>query len=80
MAVKVNMPVILNTSFAAVTTLIVIITLYIFNVIYEVQPSPFLDEIFHIPQAEKYCKGLFREVSGINYCILMLYSLMPLDP
>jgi hypothetical protein len=83
MAVKVNMPVILNASFAAVTTittLLVVITLYIFNVIYEVQPSPFLDEIFHIPQAEKYCKGLFREVSGIAYRILMLYSLMPFDP
>lgn len=51
---------------ATVTALLVIVTLYIFNVIYEVQPLPFLDEIFHIPQAEKYCRGLFREVSMVH--------------
>ena len=48
---------------AAVTMLFVSVTLYIFNVIYKVQPLPFLDEIFHIPQAEKYCSGHFSEVS-----------------
>jgi alpha-1,2-glucosyltransferase len=63
------MPIILNTSFAAVATvtaLLVVVTLYIFNVVYEVQPLPFLDEIFHIPQAEKYCRGLFTEVSTMH--------------
>jgi hypothetical protein len=56
----------LNASFAApaaVYTLFALVTLCIFNIVYEVQPVPFLDEIFHIPQAEKYCRGLFREVS-----------------
>jgi hypothetical protein len=51
---------------ATVTTLLVIVTVYIFNTVYEVQPLPFLDEIFHIPQAEKYCRGLFREVSSVS--------------
>ncbi|KAK5988111.1 Dol-P-Glc:Glc(2)Man(9)GlcNAc(2)-PP-Dol alpha-1,2-glucosyltransferase [Cladobotryum mycophilum] len=27
----------------------------------EVVPEPYLDEIFHIPQAQKYCKGKFLE-------------------
>jgi hypothetical protein len=48
---------------ATVTILLVSVTLYIFSVICEVQPLPFLDEIFHVPQAEKYCRGLFSEVS-----------------
>ena len=25
-------------------------------------PEPYMDEIFHIPQAQKYCQGKFREV------------------
>lgn len=24
-------------------------------------PEPYMDEIFHIPQAQKYCKGSFKE-------------------
>jgi hypothetical protein len=63
---KGNLHTFLNASFAAlaaVCVLFALITLCIFNMVYEVQPLPFLDEIFHIPQAEKYCRGLFREVS-----------------
>ncbi len=26
-------------------------------------PEPYMDEIFHIPQAQKYCTGNFRDVS-----------------
>ncbi|KAK8751610.1 hypothetical protein OTU49_009469 [Cherax quadricarinatus] len=32
-----------------------------FVVVYTVQPTPFIDEIFHIPQAQKYCEGSFLE-------------------
>jgi hypothetical protein len=63
---KGNLPTFLNASFAApaaVYVLLALATLCIFNMVYAVQPLPFLDEIFHIPQAEKYCRGLFREVS-----------------
>ncbi|KAL7638230.1 UNVERIFIED_CONTAM: hypothetical protein RMT77_010794 [Armadillidium vulgare] len=30
-----------------------------FVAVYTVQPQPFIDEIFHIPQAQKYCQGNF---------------------
>ncbi|XP_066995277.1 dol-P-Glc:Glc(2)Man(9)GlcNAc(2)-PP-Dol alpha-1,2-glucosyltransferase [Anabrus simplex] len=33
----------------------------IFSLIYAVQPTPYLDEAFHVPQANNYCKGLFKE-------------------
>jgi len=26
------------------------------------QPTAYMDEIFHIPQAQKYCNGSFEEV------------------
>jgi hypothetical protein len=63
---KGNLHTFLNASFAApaaIYVLLALATLCVFNMIYTVQPLPFLDEIFHIPQAEKYCRGLFREVS-----------------
>ena len=37
-----------------------------FVIVYRVQPTPFIDEIFHIPQAQKYCSGNFYEVSSIE--------------
>uniref|UniRef100_H2Z275 Dol-P-Glc:Glc(2)Man(9)GlcNAc(2)-PP-Dol alpha-1,2-glucosyltransferase n=1 Tax=Ciona savignyi TaxID=51511 RepID=H2Z275_CIOSA len=33
----------------------------LFQVIYQAQPTPFIDEIFHIPQAQKFCNGHFSE-------------------
>ena len=36
-----------------------------FVIVYTVQPTPFIDETFHIPQAQKYCDGNFYEVSFI---------------
>ena len=41
----------------------VVISTVVFEVIYQAQPTPFIDEIFHIPQVQKYCSGLFSEVS-----------------
>jgi hypothetical protein len=63
---KGSLPTFFNASLAARAAVYILLTLAtfcIFNMVYEVQPLPFLDEIFHIPQAEKYCRGLFREVS-----------------
>ncbi|XP_063851577.1 putative Dol-P-Glc:Glc(2)Man(9)GlcNAc(2)-PP-Dol alpha-1,2-glucosyltransferase [Scylla paramamosain] len=35
---------------------------YVFLVaVYTVQPTPFIDEAFHVPQAQKYCAGKFKE-------------------
>ena len=39
------------------------ISTLIFQLIYSFQPSVFIDEQFHIPQAQKYCNGSFFEVS-----------------
>ncbi|XP_046386441.1 putative Dol-P-Glc:Glc(2)Man(9)GlcNAc(2)-PP-Dol alpha-1,2-glucosyltransferase isoform X2 [Ischnura elegans] len=36
-------------------------TFIVFNVIYNVQETPYLDEVFHIPQAIRYCNGSFDE-------------------
>ena len=38
------------------------LSLCIFNLINNAQPTAYMDEIFHIPQARKYCYGKFREV------------------
>ncbi len=27
------------------------------------QPEPYMDEIFHIPQAQRYCEGRFTQVN-----------------
>lgn len=51
------------------------ITYYVFNSVYHVQATPFIDEVFHIPQAKKYCNGTFNEVSvpfQILFCMLTL--------
>ena len=37
--------------------------------IYDHVPEPYMDEIFHIPQAQKYCSGKFLEVC----CQLIIY-------
>ena len=34
------------------------------------QSKPYMDEIFHIPQAQKYCAGKFTEV--IVYLVFLL--------
>ncbi|KAK7078164.1 glucosyltransferase [Halocaridina rubra] len=37
------------------------VTYVFFVVVYTVQPTEFIDEIYHIPQAQKYCDGRFQE-------------------
>ena len=32
--------------------------------LYQKQPKPYMDEIFHVPQAERYCEGKFQEVKS----------------
>lgn len=39
------------------------VMLAIYNKINQVQPIPYLDEIYHVPQAQAYCKGNFSHVS-----------------
>ncbi len=35
------------------------------------QPKPYMDEIFHIPQAQKYCEGRFTEVKQIMIILIL---------
>ncbi|XP_002121247.2 dol-P-Glc:Glc(2)Man(9)GlcNAc(2)-PP-Dol alpha-1,2-glucosyltransferase [Ciona intestinalis] len=37
------------------------ISAILFQFIYEAQPTAFIDEIFHVPQAQKFCDGHFNE-------------------
>lgn len=41
--------------------------IFISNKINEIQPIPYLDEIYHVPQAQEYCKGNFSHVC-IYFC------------
>ncbi|TDH65270.1 hypothetical protein CCR75_000261 [Bremia lactucae] len=34
---------------------------WLFAIVNKTVPDPYMDEIFHIPQAQKYCKGLYAE-------------------
>ncbi|XP_795309.3 putative Dol-P-Glc:Glc(2)Man(9)GlcNAc(2)-PP-Dol alpha-1,2-glucosyltransferase [Strongylocentrotus purpuratus] len=44
-----------------VASLHVAVTLMIFTEVDKTQPLPYMDEVFHIPQAQKYCNGSFGE-------------------
>ena len=45
------------------TGVYVAMSAFIFTLINSVQPEAYMDEIFHIPQARKYCNGKFTEAS-----------------
>ncbi len=34
----------------------------VFALLHRTRPEPFMDEVFHVPQAQKYCMGKFKEV------------------
>lgn len=44
------------------TLLFFVTSIVLFLCVYSVQSKPFIDEIFHIPQTIKYCRGNFDEV------------------
>lgn len=51
----------------ALTLLYITLTLVLFTLITSLQPVPFIDEIFHIPQAQKYCvDGNFTSVRPLS--------------
>nr|CAB3221164.1 putative Dol-P-Glc:Glc(2)Man(9)GlcNAc(2)-PP-Dol alpha-1,2-glucosyltransferase [Phallusia mammillata] len=37
------------------------VTSVLFQIIYDAQPTPFIDEIFHVPQAQQFCNKNFAE-------------------
>ncbi|XP_078678055.1 dol-P-Glc:Glc(2)Man(9)GlcNAc(2)-PP-Dol alpha-1,2-glucosyltransferase-like [Branchiostoma floridae x Branchiostoma belcheri] len=48
-------------TFPAVLSAFVVVSVAISARIHRARPTPYMDEIFHIPQAQKYCQGKFTE-------------------
>ena len=47
----------------------------IYDLFNKEQPKPYMDEIFHIPQAQKFCNGSFNDVYtcfNINICFKII--------
>lgn len=49
-----------------VSIILGIVSLKILDIIYQSQKVPFIDEIFHIPQAQLYCNNKWAEVLFFN--------------
>ena len=49
--------------FQAVLVIYTILSFFILWLIDKTQPEPYLDEVFHVPQAQIYCQGNFTHVS-----------------
>ncbi|XP_042191627.1 dol-P-Glc:Glc(2)Man(9)GlcNAc(2)-PP-Dol alpha-1,2-glucosyltransferase isoform X3 [Callorhinchus milii] len=47
--------------FSAVVSSNFLVSTIIFSMISRAQRTPYMDEIFHVPQAQKYCDGKFFE-------------------
>lgn len=48
--------------FIALCSINFLISCLLFSKITREQRDPYMDEIFHVPQAQKYCEGKFHEV------------------
>lgn len=49
-----------------VTAVYISVLLVTHELINRVQPTPYLDEIYHVPQAQEYCRGNFSHVIFLN--------------
>ena len=52
----------MNVVLGVVLSMFLAFTSVLFYHVNKVQPQPYMDEIFHVPQAKKYCNGSFNEV------------------
>lgn len=52
--------------FTALCSINFLISCLLFSKITREQRDPYMDEIFHVPQAQKYCDGKFNEVIKVN--------------
>lgn len=48
--------------FTALCSTNFLISCLLFSRVTREQREPYMDEIFHVPQAQKYCQGKFNEV------------------
>ena len=60
-----------NFKFFLIISSLGIISSYILYYLNDVQPKPYMDEIFHVKQMQKYCLGRFSEV---RWQILFYFS------
>lgn len=51
---------------AVCTILFIVCTVFTSQYVSKIQPEPYMDEIFHIPQVQQYCKFNFTHVSILN--------------
>ncbi|XP_041110811.1 dol-P-Glc:Glc(2)Man(9)GlcNAc(2)-PP-Dol alpha-1,2-glucosyltransferase-like isoform X2 [Polyodon spathula] len=47
--------------FSSLSSTYVLISCILFSKFTQEQKEPYMDEIFHVPQAQKYCEGRFNE-------------------
>lgn len=52
-----------KTLFYFINWTIFVFAVYLFLYLNEIQPTYYVDEVFHIPQTIKYCLGKYKEVS-----------------
>ncbi len=55
-----------SVMFLVALTLFLGVQLYVHHLINIEQPTPYMDEIFHVPQTQKYCSGIFDEVMVVH--------------
>lgn len=69
-------------SFYSMCSALVAISVAVSLLVFRNQPTPYLDEIFHIPQAQKYCKHNFFEWDPKITTLpgLYIFSLAILEP
>lgn len=60
--------------FAALCSTNFLVSCLIFSKVTREQREPYMDEIFHIPQAQKYCQGKFSEVKELSLfaCLIVI--------
>ncbi|CAH0491033.1 unnamed protein product [Peronospora farinosa] len=83
MAIRRVNGVVLSRSFFPLLSIITVLGLlfsWILAIVNKIVPDPYMDEIFHVPQAQKYCNGRFDEwdpkittFPGL-YLVLVLYA------
>ncbi len=45
---------------------------FFFTIINRTRPEPYMDEIFHVPQAQRYCQGRYTEVSDCTAVLVAI--------
>lgn len=54
--------------FTALCSINFLVSCLLFSRVTREQREPYMDEIFHVPQAQKYCHGKFNEVKWRSWC------------